>query len=164
MGPAAKLKLAANADTVNMPMNVIAASVFPYTAIYVVEVAALAVCKYFKANSAGILSLTLNTNHSFAEFPPEPARNKFSVNHTAHYGGSFMGEFILDVLGEMCPLPILRSDKLFKTLQQGDKLVVVTDHSCAMKGIPLHFKKLPAEIQISQAAKGIWKITIEKKD
>lgn len=75
-----------------------------------------------------------------------------------------MAEFKLDVLGEMCPLPILRSDKLFKTLLPGDRLIVVTDHSCAMKGIPLHFKKLPAETQISQVAKGIWEIVIEKKD
>lgn len=74
-----------------------------------------------------------------------------------------MGEYKLDVLGEMCPLPILRSDKLFKTLAPGDRLVVVTDHSCALKGIPLHFKKLQAETQISLVAKGIWQIIIEKK-
>jgi len=74
-----------------------------------------------------------------------------------------MGEYKLDVLGEMCPLPILRSDKLFKALLPGDKLVVVTDHSCAMRGIPLHFEKLQAQTQISQVAKGIWEIIIEKK-
>lgn len=74
-----------------------------------------------------------------------------------------MGEYKLDVLGEMCPLPILRSDKIFKTLAPGDKLLVITDHSCAMKGIPLHFKKLPAETQVSQVAKGVWEISIEKK-
>jgi len=73
-----------------------------------------------------------------------------------------MAEVYLDVLGEMCPLPILRSDKVFKTMAPGDKLIVTTDHSCAMKGVPLHFRKFPARTEVIPVARGIWKIIIEK--
>lgn len=71
-----------------------------------------------------------------------------------------MAEHHLDVLGEMCPLPILRAEKAFQKLQAGDVLVVTTDHSCAMKGIPLHFRKHAARTTVQPAARGIWKIVI----
>jgi TusA-related sulfurtransferase len=73
-----------------------------------------------------------------------------------------MAEIHLDALGEMCPFPIIKSEKIFKTMSAGDKLVVTTDHSCAMKSVPLHFKKLPALTEVTHVARGIWEIIIEK--
>lgn len=73
-----------------------------------------------------------------------------------------MSEHHLDVMGEMCPLPILRSEKIFKTLKAGDTLIITSDHSCTVKAVPLHFAKYKAKTDINQVAKGIWQISIMK--
>lgn len=73
-----------------------------------------------------------------------------------------MAEHFLDAMGEMCPLPILRSDRVYKKLNKGDTLVVLTDHSCALKALPQHFTRYRTEPKVEEVARGIWKIYIRK--
>lgn len=73
-----------------------------------------------------------------------------------------MAEHHIDAMGEMCPLPILRSDKVYNKLNKGDILVVTTDHSCSLKAFPLHFVRYRSKTEIKEVARGIWQIYIYK--
>ncbi len=73
-----------------------------------------------------------------------------------------MGKFILDALGDMCPIPAIKAEKKLKELKEGDTLVVETDHSCAMTSIPNHLKKKKCSIEIEEIEEGIWHIIITK--
>lgn len=73
-----------------------------------------------------------------------------------------MNTYFLDVLGEMCPIPILRAEQRLKDLKPGDVLVVESDHSCVAEALPPHFRKKRCRVTVTEVANGIWQIQITK--
>jgi len=73
-----------------------------------------------------------------------------------------MAEARIDCLGEICPVPLIKTQKKLDTLKVGDVLTVEIDHSCAMKNIPEWARKEGHNVDIEEVDDGQWEVYIEK--
>jgi tRNA 2-thiouridine synthesizing protein A len=72
-------------------------------------------------------------------------------------------EQLIDAIGEMCPIPIIKAEKVLKKLNPNDRVLLKTDHSCSIASVTKHFKdKYGYHCVIDEVDEGIWLITIEK--
>ncbi|MDI6812355.1 MAG: sulfurtransferase TusA family protein [Desulfitobacteriaceae bacterium] len=71
-------------------------------------------------------------------------------------------EYYLDIWGEMCPIPIIKSQRKLKVMAIGDSLVLETEHSCTARGLVVWAQKEGYPISESEVAAGIWRLTIAK--
>ncbi len=73
-------------------------------------------------------------------------------------------EHFIDALGEMCPIPIIRAEKMLKKIKAGECVILETDHSCSIQSVTGHFeKKLSYPCKITEVEEGVWQIEITKK-
>ncbi|WP_019421530.1 sulfurtransferase TusA family protein [Paenibacillus sp. OSY-SE] len=70
----------------------------------------------------------------------------------------------LDMLGEMCPIPVAKSQIALKNMTPADTLILITDHSCVESNIRSSFSKKTHTIQSAEVMIGIWEVTIRKKE
>lgn len=68
----------------------------------------------------------------------------------------------VDCLGDMCPLPMMKLQKKEETLNQGLRIMLVTDHSCASENIMEYCRLKNYKYQTEEPISGVWEITIEK--
>lgn len=73
-----------------------------------------------------------------------------------------MKEVRLDCLGEACPIPLMKTEKKIEELEIGDVLIVMIDHSCAMKNVPEWAYKQGHNVEIEEVDDGEWELIIEK--
>jgi TusA-related sulfurtransferase len=73
-----------------------------------------------------------------------------------------MAEQTLDCLGEACPVPLVKAQKVIKDMAVGDVLIVNIDHSCAMKNIPDWAREAGYNVEVEEVGEGEWDIVIEK--
>lgn len=73
-----------------------------------------------------------------------------------------MAEQTLDCLGEICPVPLVKTQKALEKLSSGDVLIVQIDHSCAMKNIPEWLGKEGYNYEVEEVEAGRWEIVVEK--
>ncbi|MFZ5966155.1 MAG: sulfurtransferase TusA family protein [Bacillota bacterium] len=69
---------------------------------------------------------------------------------------------IIDCLGEICPVPVLRIKDALRTMKSNDSIKVVTDHSCVQQSIIDHFSKSTLHVVCEEVMNGIWEIVITK--
>lgn len=68
----------------------------------------------------------------------------------------------LDVLGEVCPVPLLKTQKKMEELKQGETLIVHTDFTRSVRNIMDMAVKKGYPIQIEEVGSGAWQITLTK--
>ncbi len=73
-----------------------------------------------------------------------------------------MKEVELDCLGEACPIPLVKAENKMKELEVGDTLIVIIDHSCALKNVPEWARKNNHIVEVEETGDGEWEIFIEK--
>ncbi|HAM62195.1 MAG: response regulator SirA [Firmicutes bacterium GWF2_51_9] len=73
-----------------------------------------------------------------------------------------MKEYRLDCLGEACPIPLIKAEKKMETMAVSDVLIVMIDHSCAMKNVPEWARKQGHNVDIEEVGDGEWEVIIEK--
>jgi len=78
------------------------------------------------------------------------------------WGAIRVAVYRIDLTGELCPLPVLKARMKLVRMQEDDVLVVITDHSCAMKSLPDQIRRLGYDVQVAKVAVGIWEVTIVK--
>ena len=66
-------------------------------------------------------------------------------------------------LGDVCPIPVMKLQKKIKDIKGGEKVVLVTDHSCSVTTLTEfckahHFTCHPIEV-----LSGVWEIEIADK-
>ena len=72
-------------------------------------------------------------------------------------------DHLIDALGEMCPVPIIRAEIKLLQIKPQERIIIKTDHSCSSSSVVSYFKtkyKFPCEVR--QIDYGIWEI-IKKK-
>lgn len=69
---------------------------------------------------------------------------------------------IIDCLGDMCPVPIIKIQKELKKMKSGASIKVITDHSCVAESIKSHFKHNDISLELDEVTNGIWEIIIKK--
>lgn len=73
-----------------------------------------------------------------------------------------MAEFELDCLGEACPIPLVKTENKMKELEVGDTLIVIIDHSCALKNVPEWARKNSYDVEVEEVGESEWEIFIDK--
>lgn len=69
----------------------------------------------------------------------------------------------LDVRGEICPYPMMKTVQALKKLAPDDDgLEVVTDHAPALDTIPTQAARLGFEAEIEETGTPEWRITIRR--
>jgi len=78
-------------------------------------------------------------------------------------GGLVENENILDVRGEICPYPMLKTNKELDTVNSHE-LKVLTDHSPALMTIPPQAIKRGYSCEIEELSQGEWTIKLTKQN
>lgn len=68
----------------------------------------------------------------------------------------------VDCLGDICPVPVIKTKKELRNMNSGDSITVVTDHSCTCEALVDSLKKYKVEIELEEVINGVWEITITK--
>ncbi len=70
----------------------------------------------------------------------------------------------LDVRGEICPYPMMRTVQALKKLKSHEsELVVITDHAPALETIPTQAVRLGFTTEIEETGSPEWRITLTRK-
>ena len=73
-----------------------------------------------------------------------------------------MAECFIDALGDFCPIPNLKVQAALKQINPGDRIVLITDHSCTVTTLKEDLSRRRAAMEVEELDNGIWKITIHK--
>ncbi|MFW9992240.1 MAG: sulfurtransferase TusA family protein [Candidatus Odinarchaeota archaeon] len=69
----------------------------------------------------------------------------------------------VDVLGETCPIPLIKARKAMKKATQGMLIEVIGNHAASKKEIPMAVESLKQKlIEIEDKPDGSWRIIIER--
>ncbi len=71
-----------------------------------------------------------------------------------------MTEHYIDAIGFMCPVPNMMVQEKLEQAQQGDVIILETDHSCAAVNIINDMKKKKIRAASSEIDNGIWRVVI----
>lgn len=74
-----------------------------------------------------------------------------------------MATYYLDIWGDMCPIPIIKTKRKLKEMANGDVLVLETDHSCTSRALVLWAQEQGHEIEENEVSNGIWRLELTKK-
>lgn len=69
----------------------------------------------------------------------------------------------IDIWGEMCPIPLIKTQRQLKKMSCGDILVLETEHSCTSRAIVLWAKENGHEIDEKEVSNGIWRLEMIKR-
>lgn len=70
----------------------------------------------------------------------------------------------LDVRGEICPYPMMKTVQALKKLTPTDQgLEVITDHAPALETIPTQAVRLGYTVSIEETGSPEWRITLTRK-
>lgn len=69
----------------------------------------------------------------------------------------------LDVRGEICPYPMMRTVSALKKLPEGEKVLeVVTDHAPALDTIPTQATRLGFKTEVEEVGGSEWRILLTR--
>ena len=68
----------------------------------------------------------------------------------------------LDVRGEICPYPMMRTVDALEKLPPNEELEVLTDHAPALGTIPWEASKRGYAVDVERVRNGEWKLTLRK--
>jgi tRNA 2-thiouridine synthesizing protein A len=69
----------------------------------------------------------------------------------------------LDVRGEICPYPMMRTVSALKKLSPGDRVLeVVTDHAPALDTIPTQAARLGFQTVVQEAGASEWRLVLTR--
>lgn len=69
---------------------------------------------------------------------------------------------VLDLLGEVCPVPLLRTQEAVAQLAPGAELVVETDFARAVRNITQWCARNQYPYQVQSLRGGIWRVVITR--
>ncbi len=74
-----------------------------------------------------------------------------------------MGNIVVDVKGETCPIPLIETRKALRKAAEGDVVEVIGTHQASKREIPMAVKNLGLQLlDITDADDGTWRIRIRK--
>jgi len=74
-----------------------------------------------------------------------------------------MATYKIDIWGDMCPIPIIKTERQLKKMSCDDVLILETDHSCTSRGIVVWARERGHEINEQEIANGIWRLELKKR-
>ncbi len=71
-------------------------------------------------------------------------------------------DIIVDVTGEVCPIPLIEFRKAVTSAKKGEIVQIIGTHEDSKKEIPLAAEGMGLEVISIEEEGGLWKITIRK--
>ena len=72
-------------------------------------------------------------------------------------------DVIVDVTGEICPIPMVEFRKAYVNAEKGDIILIIGTHESSKKEIPMAAEGAGAEVlKIEEEEGGLWRIFIKK--
>lgn len=68
----------------------------------------------------------------------------------------------LDCLGDICPLPMMKLMQCRTQLENGESVLVITDHSCTRESLLNYCAKQKLCASVEEPVSGVWEITVSK--
>lgn len=68
----------------------------------------------------------------------------------------------IDCLGDMCPIPVLKIGEFIDQINNGEEVLLVSDHSCTKNSIQDFARKNHFTCKTIEAINGVWEITLTK--
>lgn len=68
----------------------------------------------------------------------------------------------IDCLGEVCPIPVIKTKKELQKMKSGESFMIVTDHSCTLEALTNLFENRSVEFDTNEVINGVWEITVTK--
>ncbi len=69
------------------------------------------------------------------------------------------GQKIVDVRGELCPVPLIKTEKIWRELQNGETLEVWTDYELSKERILTKYKNF---VVTCEKINGFWRVVLRK--
>lgn len=69
---------------------------------------------------------------------------------------------LLDVRGEICPYPMMRTVDALEGLKPDEELEVLTDHAPALTTIPWEAAKRGYSVDVYKVGSGEWKLVLKR--
>jgi len=73
-----------------------------------------------------------------------------------------MAECYIDALGDICPIPIIKIQSALQKSNPGDRIVLITDHSCTVATLKEEMIRKRLKMKVVEVDNGIWQITVTK--
>ena len=71
-------------------------------------------------------------------------------------------EIKIDCMHEACPIPLLKAIKKLEKMNNGDILILETDHNCSITNVVEWAEKHGHNVDYLEVGDGEWEIYIEK--
>lgn len=68
----------------------------------------------------------------------------------------------INCLGEICPVPVIRTQQQLKITKEHESFKVITDHGCTVEELSKFLKKKKVDFNIEEVINGVWEITVLK--
>lgn len=68
----------------------------------------------------------------------------------------------VDCLGDICPVPIIKTKKALQSIKSGESFMVVTDHSCSLENLLTLLKSYDVVYESEEVINGVWEIIVTK--
>ncbi|MCL4456324.1 MAG: sulfurtransferase TusA family protein [Nitrospirae bacterium] len=68
----------------------------------------------------------------------------------------------LDVCGEQCPYPVIKTKKEIEKLPEGGTLEIFTDYICSMESILAYIKSKELNAEVEKIDSSKWKVLVFK--
>lgn len=68
----------------------------------------------------------------------------------------------IDCFGDICPVPLIKLERALKTMNPGESVVLVTDHSCVPESVTDRFASALISVDSDEVMNGVWEITVTK--
>lgn len=66
----------------------------------------------------------------------------------------------LDCLGEICPVPIMKLQGVLEEIRQGERYLLITDHSCTLRAAEEFCEAHGLFLDWEEVMSGVWEIEI----
>lgn len=73
-----------------------------------------------------------------------------------------MAEHHLDLVGDVCPVPLLRTERKVKEMQIGDVLVIESEQPAAVRNIADWAEKHGHSLEVKPLGRGLWQLVLTK--
>lgn len=74
-----------------------------------------------------------------------------------------MTEYFLDLLGYVCPVPLIKTKEKVQGMAVGDVLVIETEHVRSVRNILNWAWREGYPVDVDEEDRGLWKIRLEKR-
>jgi tRNA 2-thiouridine synthesizing protein A len=75
-----------------------------------------------------------------------------------------MGDTLLDVQGLTCPLPVLKANKVLRSLHGGARLVVLATDPASVKDFRAYAQETGHVLVAFSEEKGVYRFTLKKRE